>query len=714
MRGTSALSHRRAISGVLVAVMLLIGLLTAQAALAQGGDQPTFQASTYASADGTSSIQSQEAQLTSDFLAASATLEGTALRSDGIALAQGQTSGVITSGAINSPLGSVSDIVPIWSAELPTGSQLKLETRLSQDGSTWSNWAENPVAYFPVRENQYGGTLIWVGGGQASLQFRATMQAAPDGTSPVLRSVTLTFSNTQQGPTDSAIASQMGAAESAAGICPVPKPPVVSRIMWGCPDGEFSPRRPPEYQSVTHIIIHHTATPNNPYQDWSQVVRSVWNYHANILWWGDVGYNYLIDPNGVIFEGRAGGDDVVGIHDNFNRGSMAVGFIGCYGNCGYLGLADAQPSPTMLDAGANLMAWQASQKGLDPRATTQYDGAGIVPVIAGGRDVTATFSPGDLLYGSLPWLRETVAQRSPCGAPVPPPPPPMGGAPLVVVEPERLMASWCSYVEHSAVTVMNAVHLRTVALEVTYDPHVVQVVDADPYAWGVQVSLAGPLMVDPSVVTRNEVDTTNGRIFFEANMYGSLLIEGTSALITIDWRPQMPGATAVTIVRADMTPDGGTPIPGTVRNGSVEITPDCVAGTVMLQGRSDYSGITIVSSSGAQATTDAAGKFTVSGGEPLTARVPGFLSATAGPGTAAAHASATGDTSANSVGTITLLAGDLNQDDVINIFDLALIAGVLDSADASADLNADGVVNIMDVALIAGNYGQQGPQTDWQ
>lgn len=815
MRDKIALDPRRAIISVLVAAVLLIGLAPAQVSLAQGGDQPVFQAATFASADGSTAIQSQEAQLTADFLAGSGTLEGVALRADGLALAEGQPGGAFTSGVINSPLGSVSDVVPIWSADVPAGSLLKMETRLSQDGSTWSNWVENPVAFFPVRENQYGGSLIWVGGGQAMLQVRVTMQAAPDGSSPVLRSMTLTFSNTQQGPSDSAIMSQMGAAAATPGICPVPKPQVVSRSMWGCPDGQFSPRRPPEYASVTHVIIHHTATPNNP-QDWSQMVRSVWNYHANTLWWGDVGYNFLIDPNGVIYEGRAGGDDAVGIHDNFNRGSMAIGFIGCYGNCGYLGLMDAQPSPAMLDAGANLAAWKVGQKRLDPKGIAQYDGAGIVPTIAGGRDVTATYSPGDYLYNALPWLRDTVAQRASCAkaackitdivfdkqqyaigdtiyvtakvldqannpiigasvgasvvkavsasetqssAPIPmndltgyyqgvfqgtdvaalyrfdiTASDPTGarfapcsgsgsvqvgtgggsGSAGIVVEPERLTASWCSFVEHTAVSIRGASRIRNVALEITYDPRVVQVVDADPYAWGVQVSLDGAFKMDPSRVLRNEVDTDNGRIFFEGAMIGSELIEGNSGLIIIDWRPQMPGVTPITLVRAEMTRDGGTARAATVRNGTVEITSDCVSGTVILQGRTDHSGIVVTSSSGAQATTDAAGKFAVSGGEPVSVRFGGFLSGLAAPGTAAARAAATGETSANSVGTITLLAGDLNQDDVINIFDLALIAGALDTANAQMDLNRDGVVNILDIALIAGNFGRQGPQTDWR
>jgi hypothetical protein len=816
MKGIAAFKPRQALTSLVIALALLMALLPAQVSLAQGGEQPGFVAATYSSPDGGSTIQSQEAQMAADFLVRNGTLEGVALTPGGIGVAEGQASGTFTSGVVSSPLASTTDIVPTWSADVPAGSQLRIQTRLSKDGgSTWSDWMDNPVAFFPVRDNQYGGSLIWVGGGAASLQFRVILQRDASGASPMFRSLTVAFSNTAQGPSDAAIASQMAAAEvPAPGICPAPKPPIVPRTMWGNPDGEFSPRRPPEYAPVTHIIIHHSATPNYPGQDWGQVVRSIWNYHANILWWGDVGYNYLIDPNGLIYEGRAGGDDVVGIHDNFNRGSMAIGYIGCYGNCGYLGLADAEPSPQMLESSIGLMAWKVGQKGLDPKAVTVYDGAGVVPVIAGGRDVTATFSPGDYLYNKLPWLRDTVAQRASCTAgcqikdiifdkpsyalgdtihltvkvidqtgnpvsgaavtatvakevmPAEPASPfplydltgyyqgtytqtnvagtyrfditatdptgarfapcsasqavsiggalPPGAGPLVKVEPEHLVASWCSYVEHTAININNAVHVRSVALEVTYDPRIVQVADADPVQWGVQVNPGGAFITQPASITRNEVDTDYGHIYFEASMIGSQLIEGNAGLILIDWRPRAGGTTSITLAKAQVTPDGGQALAATVQNGDVEIRLDCISGSVVLQGRSDYSGVIITSASGAQAQTDASGRFTVSGGEPITARLGGYLSAVAAPGTAAAHAAAVGDISATNVGSITLLAGDLNGDDVVNIFDLALIAGMLDTSDAKADLNGDGVVNILDVALIASNYGQQGPLTSWK
>ncbi|MDX1524525.1 MAG: dockerin type I domain-containing protein, partial [Anaerolineae bacterium] len=66
------------------------------------------------------------------------------------------------------------------------------------------------------------------------------------------------------------------------------------------------------------------------------------------------------------------------------------------------------------------------------------------------------------------------------------------------------------------------------------------------------------------------------------------------------------------------------------------------------------------------------------------------------------------------LGEITLLAGDVNGDNIIDIVDLAYIAQHYRSADPSADFNADGKVSIIDLALAAGNYQQKGPLTAWR
>lgn len=380
----------------------------------QGGGQPDFSVSIQTSPDGSATVESSETRLDSVYFAANGSLEGLTIAPAGLVLDEGQPSGVYTSGVIVSPLAVTTDIAPLWQADLPPGAELRLETRLSLDnGESWSDWIENPEAYYPVRENLRAGNLIWVGSDRAALQFRVNL-AASAGQSPTLRSLTLVFNDTSRGPADGDIAALMAPVRAAQepGVCPLEKPAVVSRTGWGCPDGQFSPRRPPTYAPVTHVIIHQAETPNStsPYLDWAGWVRSVWHYHANVLWWGDVGYNYIIDPEGTIYEGRAGGEDVIGIHDTINHGSMAIGFLGCYGNCDDPRLSVAEPSQAMLDSAAALVAWKLDQQDIDPLSSGPYGPLSDVPVVAGGRDVTATTSPGDNLYDRLPELRAAAAE----------------------------------------------------------------------------------------------------------------------------------------------------------------------------------------------------------------------------------------------------------------------------------------------------------------
>ncbi len=384
----------------------------------QEGSQPAFTGEVQTSADGSATIASQETQLDTVYFAENGQLEGMALTPGGLSLAAETTAGSYTSGVIHSPLGYTTDIVPLWGSDLPAGTNLRLETRLSTDGgNSWSDWVENPEAFYPVRDDQHSGNLIWVGADLAALQFRVILHSDSPGLSPTLRSVTLAFSDTSQGPTDGEIAGQMAdVSAEAVQSCPVSQPAIITRTTWGCPNGQVSPRRPPQYAPVTHIILHQSETPNDCQLGGTCAywVRSIWNFHANILRWGDVGYNYLIDSDGKIYEGRAGGDDVIGIHDTHNAGSLGVGFIGCYGNCDDPRLSVAEPTAQMLDQAEQLLAWKLGQKGIDPLSSATYDGLPNIPVIAGGRDVVQTSSPGDNLYNKLGQIRQHVADKTNC------------------------------------------------------------------------------------------------------------------------------------------------------------------------------------------------------------------------------------------------------------------------------------------------------------
>jgi uncharacterized protein (TIGR03437 family) len=156
------------------------------------------------------------------------------------------------------------------------------------------------------------------------------------------------------------------------------------------------------YTTVTHLIVHHTVNDNNS-ADWPAVVRSIWNFHIFTNGWADVGYNYLIDPNGVIYEGRSGGDNVVGAHfSGANAGTMGVAMLGTF--------TSVQPATKALTSLKKILAWKCDQRDLDPTGTSLHAASRLnLRTISGHRDGPAsTECPGDSFYPLLPAIRTEV------------------------------------------------------------------------------------------------------------------------------------------------------------------------------------------------------------------------------------------------------------------------------------------------------------------
>ena len=185
------------------------------------------------------------------------------------------------------------------------------------------------------------------------------------------------------------------------------RPPMVGRLEWGSPDGN-NMRGAPSYTTVTHLILHHTA--DGPVSDFAAWVRAIWSFHVNVNGWADIGYNFLIAPNGMIFEGRAGGDNVVGAHFSCqNGGTMGVALLGNY--------MQAAPTEAALASLVQLLAWRAAALQLDPLGTVLHRGTNLqLPVISSHRDgnpsplaCTRTDCPGNQLYPLLGRIRNEVA-----------------------------------------------------------------------------------------------------------------------------------------------------------------------------------------------------------------------------------------------------------------------------------------------------------------
>ena len=114
---------------------------------------------------------------------------------------------------------------------------------------------------------------------------------------------------------------------------PARPPPIIGRDVWN--GGRSKPRKAPEYGEVQVAFVHHTVTANDYGPEESAgIVLSICKYHRDTNGWNDLGYNFLVDRYGQVFEGREGGVDaaVIGAQaQGYNRLSTGVAIIGTHG-----------------------------------------------------------------------------------------------------------------------------------------------------------------------------------------------------------------------------------------------------------------------------------------------------------------------------------------------------------------------------------------------
>jgi N-acetylmuramoyl-L-alanine amidase len=191
-------------------------------------------------------------------------------------------------------------------------------------------------------------------------------------------------------------------------------PPLISRPAWGA--NEAIRRAAPSYaRTVQLAIVHHTAGTNAYTASQSAaIVRGIEVYHVKGNGWNDIGYNFLIDKYGQVFEGRYGGVDknVIGAHaEGFNTGSVGVALIGTY--------QTTAPTAAEKTALVNLLAWRLDMAHVDPLSTLTFVSGGnarfpvgtpvFLRAVSGHRDTGFTTCPGAVLYSTLGALARQAA-----------------------------------------------------------------------------------------------------------------------------------------------------------------------------------------------------------------------------------------------------------------------------------------------------------------
>jgi len=208
----------------------------------------------------------------------------------------------------------------------------------------------------------------------------------------------------------------------------VNQPKIVTRAEWGAADPKCTWPAAPAVQAV---IVHHTAGTNS-YNTQAEAMKQIRNdqaYHQKTRGWCDIGYNFIVDKWGNIYEGAAGSltSAIIGGHTaGFNTGSVGVSMLGNY---------DAvAPNSSMVAAIGQLAAWKLSAAGVDPNsqvslevhgATTKGWKNGAVvnaAAISAHRDLGATLCPGAAGYSQMDAIRAAAAKAM-GGAPAPAPAP---------------------------------------------------------------------------------------------------------------------------------------------------------------------------------------------------------------------------------------------------------------------------------------------------
>ena len=319
---------------------------------------------------------------------------------------------------------------------LPTGLKLALvpsqpqgEEVLDAGDLTTTEAAPTPVIEDVVAQPQAGRSGVL--GSPAEPAAEPASQSAPAATTPLIRSETFRASALSASSAPATAPATVSATVSAAPVAlPVAAPlsttanglpvPVTTRAEWGANASYMS--WDPYYASAGHVVVHHTAGTNN-YSSWqsASIVRGIYYYHAVTLDWGDIGYNFLVDKYGTVFEGRSGsvaapaGRMSVGAHARgVNTGTMGLSMMGDY--------SSISPSDAQLNAVGKMAGWFLNRAGISDAngwaglhvwTTERYQAGSTIsmPRILGHRDVGYTSCPGNVGYSKLGTIRAIAQQQ---------------------------------------------------------------------------------------------------------------------------------------------------------------------------------------------------------------------------------------------------------------------------------------------------------------
>jgi hypothetical protein len=264
-----------------------------------------------------------------------------------------------------------------------------------------------------------------------------------------------------------------------------------------------------------------------------------------------------------------------------------------------------------------------------------------------------------------------------------------------------------------AINLENITNMYGLEIKLSFNPALLEVQDDKPGTVGMQIQPGEFPNPESYFVAQNAADNAAGTIAYAASLLSpSPAASGSGVVARIRFKALAAGTSTVSITQLAIVASDNCCLIPTTTDGSVAVvgaqTGGAVTGRVLLQGRSNHSGAT-VTIGGRQGTTGTDGSFTISnvpaGTYTVSAVIANYLRA---------DKSSVVVTNGSTVNLpeVTLLAGDIDNNCTVNIFDLVPLGAAYGStppSDARVDFNQDNVINIFDLVLLAGNYNKTCP-----
>lgn len=297
-----------------------------------------------------------------------------------------------------------------WSGAGPSKNGAVLVTARTRTDGQWSDWFEIHTMVDGGTEpspNGRFGTVPYWSGDSDGVQVR--VDAVGDANPTHVRADLIEPGTSDA---DAAIGGDWNGSTASAAT---DRPPIVTRAEWGA-DESLRDKRLENSDTFKVAFVHHTAGSNNYTRSESPaVVRGLYSYYVNTLDYADMGYNFLVDKYGTIYEGRAGSITKPvrsAASGGFNTDTLAVVAMGNF--------ESAQAPDAMVRGISKILAYRLSRFHRDPfgsKVLTAEVGSSKYPagrkvsmkVISGHRDSQLTACPGGNLYKRIPTIRKWTA-----------------------------------------------------------------------------------------------------------------------------------------------------------------------------------------------------------------------------------------------------------------------------------------------------------------